>query len=279
MSKVLVTGASGFIGKKLLKILISKDVDAQGLDEEYFETEDWGLTLRRELDLTKPGTIFHVGACSNTLETDVQYMMTRNYESTKIIADWCAENGSELIYSSSAANYGETGRYPSNLYGWSKYVAEDYVVKSGGIALRYFNVYGPGEGDKGKMASFLYQAYVTRKKGEAVGIFPGKPLRDFIYVNDVVSANLHAQMNYAKLNGHYYEVSTGVASSFEQMLEILNVTYLYVDSSLIPKGYQHYTRGDSSKWMTDWAPTYSLEKGVIEYMKYLEGEECNELRF
>jgi len=279
MSKVLVTGASGFIGKKLLEKLISTDVDAEGLDEEYFKTEDWGLTLRGQLELTKPETIFHVGACSDTLETDVQYMMTRNYEATKIIADWCVENGCQLVYSSSAANYGETGSYPSNLYGWSKYVAEDYVVKSGGIALRYFNVYGPGEHDKGKMASFLYQAYVRREKGEAIGIFPGKPLRDFIYVNDVVSANLHAQMNYAKLNGHYYEVSTGVASSFEQMLEILNLTYFYVDSDSIPKGYQYYTCGNSSKWMTDWTPIYSLEKGVLEYKEYLECEERDELRF
>jgi nucleoside-diphosphate-sugar epimerase len=122
------------------------------------------------------------------------------------------------------------------------------------------------------MASFLYQAYVKREKGEAVGLFPGQPLRDFIYINDVISANLHARVNFAELKGRYYEVSTGVASSFEQMLEILNVTYFYVDSTLIPSGYQYYTRGDSSKWMTNWIPTYSLEKGVLEYREYLEGE-------
>jgi ADP-L-glycero-D-manno-heptose 6-epimerase len=272
MSKVLVTGASGFIGRKLLESLSLKESRAATLSEEYFKTKDWPATLRQELNTAKPDTIYHVGACANTLETDVQYMMTRNYESTKIIADWCIENGSKLIYSSSAANYGDTGNYPSNLYGWSKYVAEDYVVKSGGIALRYFNVYGPGEHDKGNMASFLYQAYVKREKGEAVGLFPGQPLRDFIYINDVISANLHARVNFAELKGRYYEVSTGVASSFEQMLEILNVTYFYVDSTLIPSGYQYYTRGDSSKWMTNWIPTYSLEKGVLEYREYLEGE-------
>jgi ADP-L-glycero-D-manno-heptose 6-epimerase len=279
MSKVLVTGASGFIGKNLLEHLISIDVDAKGLDKEYFESENWRLALRSELERTKPETIFHVGACSNTLETNVQYMMMLNYESTKIIADWCVESGSKLVYSSSAANYGETGLYPSNLYGWSKYVAEDYVVKSGGIALRYFNVYGPGEQAKGNMASFLYQAYVMRENGEDIGLFPGKPLRDFIYVKDVVSANLHAQANYAKLNGHYYEVSTGVASSFEQMLETLKLRYIYVDSALVPKGYQYYTCGDARKWMSDWTPIYSLEKGVLEYKKYLDCEVRNELRF
>jgi ADP-L-glycero-D-manno-heptose 6-epimerase len=171
MSKVLVTGASGFIGRKLLESLSLKESRAATLSEEYFKTKDWPATLRQELNTAKPDTIYHVGACANTLETDVQYMMTRNYESTKIIADWCIENGSKLIYSSSAANYGDTGNYPSNLYGWSKYVAEDYVVKSGGIALRYFNVYGPGEHDKGNMASFLYQHMLSEKKEKLLDCF------------------------------------------------------------------------------------------------------------
>ena len=278
MSQVLVTGATGFIGSQLLESLASKDLDVAALDDHYFGADDWGAALRQVLQDTNPNTVFHVGACSDTLETDVQYMMTRNYESTKIISDWCLENGSKLIYSSSAANYGDTGSYPSNLYGWSKYVAEDYVVKSGGVALRYFNVYGPGEQDKGNMASFLYQSFVKRQKGEVVGLFPGQPLRDFIYVKDVVSANLHAQTNFEKLNGNFYEVSTGVASSFEKMLEILEVDFIYVDKTLIPKGYQYFTRGDSSKWMTDWTPRYSLEKGVLEYKEFLECEARDELR-
>lgn len=270
MSQVLVTGSSGFIGRKLLEMLSSMSLSAEGLDDEYFETEDWSLTLRSNLEKVNPETIFHVGACSNTLESDVQYMMTRNYESTKIIVDWCLENGRKLIYSSSAANYGENGRYPSNLYGWSKYVAEDYVIKNDGIALRYFNVYGPGEQDKGKMASFLCQAFAMQKKGEDVGLFPGQPMRDFVYINDIVSANIHALVNFTGLKGRYYEVSTGVASTFEQMLEILDVGYFYLEPNLIPHGYQFYTRGTSRKWMPNWVPTYSLEKGVLEYRDYLE---------
>ena len=71
-----------------------------------------------------------------------------------------------IIYSSSAANYGINNRYPSNLYGWSKYAAECYVVANGGIALRYFNVYGPGEEFKGNMASVAYQAYKTNKQNK-----------------------------------------------------------------------------------------------------------------
>ena len=116
--------------------------------------------------------VFHVGACSDTLETNVDYMMTRNYESTKIIMDWCVKNNKPMIYSSSAANYGTNNLYPSNLYGWSKYVGEGYVISNGGIALRYFNVYGPGEEDKGKMASVAYQMFIKNTKGEKITLFP-----------------------------------------------------------------------------------------------------------
>ncbi len=166
MSKAMVTGSSGFVGRRLIQQLIELNSTVSSVDDEYFLSADWRSELLKILNSENPDVIFHVGACSNTLESDVQYMMTRNYESTKVIMDWCVRNNRKLIYSSSAANYGESGQYPSNLYGWSKYAAEDYVVKSGGLALRYFNVYGPGEQDKGRMASFLFQAFIKSRTQE-----------------------------------------------------------------------------------------------------------------
>jgi len=152
--KVLVTGARGFIGKNLVKelefeyeVLTFEEIDLDG---------DWKLRLKSLFDKGLYG-VFHVGACSNTLEQDVNYMMLLNYEVTRYLADLCRDNDVKLIYSSSAANYGINGEYPSNLYGWSKYTGEGYVISNGGVALRYFNVYGPGEEDKGKMASVAYQ--------------------------------------------------------------------------------------------------------------------------
>jgi ADP-L-glycero-D-manno-heptose 6-epimerase len=267
-----VTGSKGFIGQRLMQSVITSGHTVREVDDEFFQSDDWQKTLLSYLEQLNPAVVFHVGACSDTLEQNVQFMMLRNYESTKVISDWCTTNNRKLIYSSSAASYGESGLYPSNLYGWSKYVAEDYVINRGGIALRYFNVYGPGEQAKGRMASFLYQAFIMSENDKKIKLFPGSPRRDFIYIEDVVSANRYAYSNYDELKGRYYEVSTGVAHSFEDKLDIFGLKYSYAEASLIPEGYQFYTCGNSERWMPGWRPKYSLEAGVLEYKSKLEIE-------
>jgi ADP-L-glycero-D-manno-heptose 6-epimerase len=272
MTHILVTGYLGFIGRELFKTLSNSGLQVFGLGDEYFKAPDWRLALANELENSNPSLVFHVGACSNTLESDVQLMMTRNYESTKAIADWCASNDRKLVYSSSAANYGEDGIYPSNLYGWSKYTAEDYVINRGGIALRYFNVYGPGEELKGNMASFVHQAYVKNLIKERIFIFPNKPRRDFVYIDDIIEANIYASENYSSLKGDYYEVSTGVASSFEQLLELLELEFSYYAEQDIPKGYQFFTCGNKNKWLPGWQPKYNLGNGIKKYKEYLDSQ-------
>lgn len=270
MNKVLVTGSSGFIGRNLSKHLGELGFTVKLLDSDYFKELDWENSLLSLLNSFDPKVVFHVGACSNTLELNVQYMMEQNYQSTKLISNWCKDEKRNMIFSSSAANYGINGRYPSNLYGWSKYAAEDYVCKSGGIALRYFNVYGPGEENKGVMSSFLYQAYVNRNHGEEVLLFPGGPSRDFIYIKDVVGANLYAMDNFLDLAGSYYDVATGCSRLFEDVLKLACIEFAYSDESKIPVGYQFYTCGDPKKWMAGWKPNYSLEDGVADYLTYLQ---------
>jgi len=269
LSTLLVTGSSGFIGKNLTDVLNQLGFNVEQLDAEYFGDEDWGTTLLNQLNEIEPDAIFHVGACSNTLESNVQLMMLQNYESTKLMSDWCSCRGRKIIYSSSAANYGVKGKFPSNLYGWSKYVAEDYVCKSGGVALRYFNVYGPGEEQKGEMASFLYQANLRHEIGEKVRLFPGGPTRDFVYIKDITSANLYALENFSELSGHFYDVATAESRSFEDVLALAGIGFSYTDEAKIPNGYQFFTRGDPKKWMPGWRPKYPLERGVDEYLKYL----------
>jgi len=269
MKKIFVTGSRGFIGKNLLIELGRQGYLTCGFDDSYLNQGNWEEKLIELLNTLNYDAVFHVGACSDTLETDANYMMVRNYESTKIIVDWCVENNKKIIYSSSAANYGTNGRYPSNLYGWSKYVAEDYVRLNGGIALRYFNVYGPGEEEKGRMASVAYQMILKKRNNEDVFLFPKKPLRDFVYVKDVVDANIFALENYEELKGNYYEVGSGVARGFEDVLNNMGITYQYTSEESIPNGYQFYTCSDKQKWMTGWESKWDLETGIKDYKNYL----------
>lgn len=267
MKKVIITGTQGFIGSNLKNELQSKFQIVE-INEDIFEHQNWKYRLE-ELFEQDIEACFHVGACSNTLETNVNYMMLVNYEFTKFLSNLCLYNKVPMIYSSSAANYGINGEFPSNLYGWSKCVAEDYVLSNGQIPLRYFNVYGPGEEHKGIMASVAYQMFVKNKKSEMIKLFPKKPLRDFVYVKDIISANIYALDNYDNLSGSYYEVGSGEARAFEDVLDLMNISYEYQPESVIPKGYQFYTCSDKSKWMTGWTSKWNLESGIKNYLNYL----------
>jgi ADP-L-glycero-D-manno-heptose 6-epimerase len=269
MTKVLLTGSKGFIGQNLKIELINQGFDVLEINEDIFSSTIWKIDLLLFLIRNKPKVIFHVGACSDTLEKDVNYMMILNFEFTKMLVDWSLQNDSKLIYSSSAASYGENNLHPSNLYGWSKYVAEQYVITNNGIGLRYFNVYGPKEEHKGKMASVAYQSYIKHMNGEECKLFPKKPTRDFVYVKDIISANIYAFLNYDNLNKKYYDVGSGESRSFEDVLNNLEIPYTYHDEKMIPEGYQFFTCSNKDKWMTGWKPEYNLEKGMNDYKSYL----------
>lgn len=266
--KVVITGTNGFIGKNMLSKFQHNEV--LEINEDIFLRSDWETTLINTLNTFQPDVIFHIGACSNTLETRVNYIMEVNFQSTKILVDWARSNNVKLVYSSSAANYGTNGSYPSNLYGWSKYVAEQYVIANNCIALRYFNVYGPGEENKAAMASVAYQAHIKKTHSQIFELFPKKPTRDFVYVEDVVNANLHACNNYEQCAGKYFEVGSGESRSFEEVLELMKTDFVYVDAEKIPAGYQFYTVSNKSKWMPGWKPEFHLERGMTEYIGYLD---------
>lgn len=267
----VITGTEGFIGANLLNTLKEKYPDGLFLtiNEDIFEDESWDLMLETILHNYKPDAVFHIGACSDTLEKNVNYMMKVNYEFTFKLAELCKDLSIPIIYSSSAANYGVNDKYPSNLYGWSKYAAEGIVTALGGIGLRYFNVYGPGEEHKGRMASVAYQMYLKSQDNQEIKLFPKKPLRDFVFIKDIVSANLYAYENYSKLNSNWYEVGSGEARSFEDMIDNMGYEYTYHPESIIPEGYQFFTCSSSNLWMEGWQPQYTLESGIKEYLEYL----------
>lgn len=263
LEKIIITGTFGFIGSNIKKEFRSRFEIIQ-INEDIFQTANWREEVSRFF-LRDIKAVFHVGACSNTLESDVNYMMLVNYEFTKHLSNLCALKKTPLVYSSSAANYGTNGEYPANLYGWSKYAAEDYVVSKGGIGLRYFNVYGPGEENKGKMSSVAYQTSAAHKEGKEIKLFPKKPRRDFVYVKDVISANVYALENYLLLKGKYYEVGSGEARSFEDVLNVLEIPFIYHPEKSIPVGYQFFTMSDDTKWMPGWSPEWNLERGLSDY--------------
>jgi ADP-L-glycero-D-manno-heptose 6-epimerase len=267
--KILITGSRGFIGSNLLGAAQLGCQDIETINEEFYDDPNWINTLVNWLDKKRPTCIFHIGACSDTLNQDVEYMMLRNYQSTVTLADWAFKNSCKLVYSSSAAVYGTNNLFPSNLYGWSKYVAENYVIARGGIALRYFNVYGPGEEHKGRMSSFVYQAYNMSRKKIDVLLFPGFPKRDFVYIKDVVAANIFALEHFYDLCGASYEVGTGKASTFESVLNLSGIPFEYADESDVPLGYQFFTCSNSAKWMDGWKPEFKLEQGIHDYLTYL----------
>ena len=271
--RILVTGHYGFIGSNLISHLRSLGHEVSGLDREIFYIGIWKDSLEITLKAINPECVFHVGANSNTMETDINTMMAENFDFTYGLALWCSENNIPLIYSSSASVY---GNYDGNmnLYAWSKYSAEAVVLMMGGVALRYFNVYGAGEEHKGAMASIMYQAWRQQREGHMVVLFPLNPKRDFVYVDDVVSANIYAMLNYENLGGYSYDVGTGVARTFEEVMQLMGVTYrISEDLSIIPKNYQFYTQADPNRFMEGWEPRYMLEKGLEKYLNYLnQGE-------
>ena len=130
-------------------------------------------------------------------------------------------------------------------------------------------MYGPGEEKKGRMASVAHQMWQKKKLGEKISLFPLKPSRDFVYVQDVVSANIYAWENYYDLLGKWYEVGSGQSRTFEDVLNILDIQFDYVSEDMIPQGYQFFTKSDPKNWMEGWLPDYLLERGLNEYKNYL----------
>jgi len=262
MTKVVLTGNLGFIGGRLESELIRRGYDVSCFDGDY-KLDDIINEIRYGV------TLIHQGAISDTQYEDSSGLMFNNYEVSKILFDAAYDSGCNVVYASSAASYGHSG-VPSNIYGWSKYCAEQYGIAlydgygcdSSFVALRYFNVFGSGESHKKNMSSIAYRAM----RDGRMTLFPGKPKRDFIYIKDVIDANLHA-INKNDISTGYYDVGSGSSHSFEEVCNILGVEYDYCHESVIPEGYQFITKSSKDKWMPGWNPKYSLRTALLEYKK------------
>jgi ADP-L-glycero-D-manno-heptose 6-epimerase len=237
--------------------------------------------------------IFHQGACSDTMETDEGYIMRNNYEYSKSLLNFCLEQGIRFIYASSASVYGngENGfkeedfcKSPLNLYALSKSRFDDYVLQikkpeTQIVGLRYFNVYGPQENHKRRMASVIYHFYNQIMSEGKIKIFEGSDnfRRDFVSVDDVTKINLRFFEN-PEWNG-IFNCGTGKARSFLELAR--NVQRLYgeevtIESVPFPEAlkgkYQKFTQADLTHlreigYKDEFA---SIEEGIPRYIKVLQ---------
>lgn len=262
--RVMVTGDLGFIGGELKSKLIELGHDVIGLDKWIFTNNN---RTRIPFDtFGRMDAIFHLGAISNTLTNDLDKTMRFNTLMTADLAEFCEREEIPLIYSSSASVYGNSypDISPQNLYAWSKYLGERYVTAVGGVSLRYFNVFGKSEYKKLNMASVATQAFLYhRRTRKPFSLFPGRPRRDFIHVSDVVQANLDA-WQLAKIPGIdrslQFDVGSAESMTFEQVLDIMQVPYIYISNDSVPVGYQYETKARMDMWLPGWSPALSVEQ-------------------
>ena len=258
--KYIVTGTEGFVGKAVAEALELGGDYVYHICQEEMAYEE----IRLDSMVKQCDGIFHIGAILDTTEQDPNYMLYWNYTTSKILFDLARKYNKKVVYSSSAACYGDGNGIPNNIYGWSKLLAEEYGLKACEkfVALRYFNIYGPGEEHKGKMASVAYQAYTAGK----FKLFPGEIRRDFIYINDVVHANIHAM----SLERGVFDVGTGIAETFESLVEGMEIPYTYHTKGKIPIWYQFYTKSQNTKFMPGWTPEWNVKDGTRNYRELLK---------
>ena len=301
--KYLVTGGAGFIGSNIAKTLEAQGHEVTVLDDfsknGHFKNLIGfkGDVITAELFEYMPtdiyfDAIFHEVAITDTTVMDQKAMMEQNVEAFKNLLAFAADNEiKKVIYASSAATYGngpvpnvETQpTHPENVYGFSKAIMDNVARQFADdnndmkiIGLRYFNVYGPGEYFKGKMASMVYQLYNQMKAGKRPRVFKhGEQMRDFVYVKDIVKINLCA-LNNGKETG-VYNAATGIPRDYNDIIKCLNKelgTNLepeYIDNPY--PFFQLKTQADitKSKEKLGYEPDYSLEAGIADYVSILEG--------
>ncbi|MEK7658902.1 MAG: ADP-glyceromanno-heptose 6-epimerase [Patescibacteria group bacterium] len=295
--KILITGGAGFIGSNLVKTLQEKypnnkyyivDNFSSGNADNLsgFKGEIICANIA-EIDISKHfgklDIIFHQAAITDTTVFDEEKMMFNNVVGFINVLNFAKICGAKLIYASSAATYGHSmppmivgkNEVPANIYGVSKLEADKIARENFSnlpiIGLRYFNVYGPGEKFKGKMASMIWQLYLQMKEGKRPKIFKyGEQKRDQVYIKDVVMANMLAME--CQKSG-IFNIGAGKATSFNQIIENLNkVLKTNLEPEYIDNPYQHYqenTEADltETREFLGYYPEYDIKKGIEDYFK------------
>ncbi|MEZ5565650.1 MAG: ADP-glyceromanno-heptose 6-epimerase [Gammaproteobacteria bacterium] len=284
---IIVTGGAGFIGSNLVRalnraghanILVVDDLrdahkilnlsDCQLAD--YMDVHEFTTRMEAGQEFApRIEAIFHQGACTDTTEWNGLLMMRSNYDFSRHLLHYATARRVPLVYASSASVYGagrefrvsEDCERPINVYAFSKLMFDRHVrqksadFRSPVIGFRYFNVYGPGEAHKGRMASVIHHFREQLKAGDEIRLFAGcdgygdgEQVRDFIHVDDIVAANLWAWQEAGKSG--IVNLGTGEARTFNDVARAVlkwhgrgRITYIPFPENL--KGsYQSYTQAD-----------------------------------
>ena len=329
--KIVVTGAAGFIGSNIIAGLNARGIqDIIAVDDltqgdkfknladlqiaDYVDVDDF-------YDLFADGAfgdieaVFHEGACSDTMESDGKYMMDNNYTLSCELFHACQDQGTRLLYASSAATYGGSNTFsespefekPLNVYGYSKLLFDQRLRREIGkqfenattqvAGFRYFNVYGPREQHKGRMASVAFHQFhqfQTDRKvklfGDYGGYSAGGQMRDFVFIDDVVAVNLWF-FDHPEKSG-IFNLGTGKAQPFNDVaISVINalrkgqneaalsideaargglIDYIGFPPALVGK-YQSYTQADLSALRSAGCNHIfaDVQTGVAAYMAWL----------
>ncbi len=312
---IVVTGGAGFIGSGVVRYLNNIGMNNIIIVDELRQTEKWkNLVGKQFIDFIPKSQLFswlegkealieafiHLGACSDTMETNASYLLENNYRYSVRLAEYALKNGQRFIYASSAATYGDGSKgfiddqqnvfnlEPLNMYGFSKQMFDQWAFSEGVldqlVGLKYFNVFGPNEAHKGRMASAITRMVPQILKGEKVKLFKsteptkfsdGEQKRDFIYVKDAVRMTCAFLTNDV---GGIYNIGSARASTWNELAHAVyralerppQIEYIDMPSDLVNK-YQNYSRADmtkTAKLLKETANCMSLEDAVADYVRH-----------
>jgi len=326
---IVVTGAAGFIGANIVKALNERgEKDVIAVDNltradkflnlsdcelaDYFDKDAFLRLILADEFAGGIEAVLHQGACSDTMETNGRYMMENNYRYSVALLNYCQERDIPFLYASSASVYGlgDQGfreerecEAPLNVYGYSKFLFDRHVrgrwdeLSTQVVGFRYFNVYGPRETHKGRMASVAFHFFNQYRAEGKVKLFEGsggyasgEQMRDFVSVEDVVRVNLHF-LDHPEQSG-IFNLGTGRGQTFndvavatvnacralegkpaQSLAELLaQGAIVYVPFPEALKGkYQSYTQADSAKLREAGyeEPFLTVEQGVARYVAWL----------
>lgn len=293
-SAIVITGAAGMIGSGIVRYLNDRGISDLLLVDDFRQSDKWkNIIGKRFKDFISRNLIFdylkgkeneidaviHMGACSDTEEKNGDYLMENNYRFSVRLADWALSHNKRFIYASSAATYGD-GSFgfsdnedaieilrPLNMYGFSKHLFDLWMKREGGlkkaVGLKYFNVFGPNEYHKGRMASMVLKmtdkvqtdGIIRLYKSTQARFKDGEQCRDFIYLKDAVGMTCSflepRNLSFCGI----FNIGRGEAATWNQLARALfqalnkkeRIEYIDMSGDLA-KQYQNYTCADMSKF-------------------------------